>query len=199
MSAEDASNEVQRITPTARGWIWASACAVSLVIAAVTLIISRDLHRNKLEAKERHRDWFDQTESDKLPAGAEPTKLATGVYVDRIPSLSVKEVNWQVDFYVWFRWQGDRLKIGDDFHDSFRVVNGWATEAKLDARVDQGGEHYVRFRVLAQISKFFDLRRFPLDNHLLTLNLEHRSLPRHELLLVPDLPNCGLSSRVRIT
>jgi len=69
MSAEDASNEVQRITPTARGWIWASACAVSLVIAAVTLIISRDLHRNKLEAKERHRDWFDQTESDKLPAG----------------------------------------------------------------------------------------------------------------------------------
>ncbi|MCS6976400.1 MAG: hypothetical protein NZM31_05240, partial [Gemmatales bacterium] len=40
--------------------------------------------------------------------------------------------------------------------------------------------------------------RFPCDDHLLTLAVELPSLPRHELMFVPDQQGSAVSSRVRI-
>ncbi len=187
------------ITPAARRWVWASVLSALALMLVVTVVTSRQLAANKRDAIQRHADWFDQTEADALPVGAKPTEIFAGIYVDRIAQLSIKDVLWQVDFYIWFRWHGDDIQIGDDFSESFRIVNGAVDDTQLDKRVVDCDLRYVRFRVVATISKFFDLKRYPLDDHLLSLNVEPRAFPRETLRFVPDEEHTGLSSRVKIT
>lgn len=195
-AAPDAAQEIQ---PCDRRWVWCFALIILAGIAAVAGATTRELLANKRDAIRRHGDWFARTEADQVPVGTKPIEVVAGIYVDRIAKLSIREVQWQVDFYIWFRWMGDSIDIGDDFSEGFRIVNGWADEAHVDKRAVDGDGHYVRFRVVATISKFFDLKRFPLDDHLLTLNVEPRVLTRDHLLLVPDERQSGLSSRVKIT
>ncbi len=194
-----APDTAQEISPTARRWVWFSALLILSGITTVTGTTMRQMIANKRDAIQRHTEWFERTEADTPPVGSKPTEVVAGIYVDRIAKVSIKEVQWQVDFYIWFRWNGDALEIGDDFNDEFRIVNGWADQVQLDKRAVDGDVHYVRYRVVATISKFFDLKRFPLDDHLLTINVEPRVFTRDQLTLVPDEAQSGLSSRVKIT
>ena len=196
-ATENSSTEL--ITPAERRRVWFAAALFLAFCSAVTGVAMRQMAVNKFDAAKRHVDWFKQTEADAKPTNPKLTEVESGIYVDRISEVSIKDVHWEVDFYVWFRWKGDEIKIGDDFNEEFRIVNGWADEAQLDKRTTVDGVNYVRFRVLAKISKFFDLKRFPLDDHLLTLNIEPRVAVRQQMLLVPDEEHSGLSSRVRIT
>ncbi len=54
------------------------------------------------------------------------------------------------------------------------------------------------YRVVARITKFFDVSRFPRDDHVLTINIENPASERRELLFVADKESSGVSSRVRI-
>lgn len=197
--SDEESGATELISPPARRWVWFSALFVLGAMLVVTVVTSRQLAANKQQAIQRHADLFEQTEADALPSGAKPTEIFAGIYLDRIAQLSIKDVQWQVDFYIWFRWNGDAIQIGNDFGESFRIVNGAVDSAELDKRVDEGETHYVRYRVVATISKFFDLKRYSLDDHLLSLNVEPRALPREALKFIADEQQTGLSSRVKIT
>ncbi|MBI2340552.1 MAG: hypothetical protein HYU99_09360, partial [Deltaproteobacteria bacterium] len=43
-----------------------------------------------------------------------------GVYMNQIPSLSLKDNQFTADFWIWFRWKGDDIKPVE----SFDLVNG---------------------------------------------------------------------------
>ncbi|MFO0868301.1 MAG: hypothetical protein U0935_05085 [Pirellulales bacterium] len=164
--------------------------------------IGTSMYRSRLAADQRHEERMNpkllesglEAEDAQLPPGATPIEVTTGVYIDRIVELSVKETGWTVDFYVWFRWKGEGIQPGDDF----QVIDGWIEEKNKESEFVNGDEHYERYRVIARISKFFDVTRFPVEEHLLTLNIELASKYRHEAILVPDTENCGISSRVKI-
>jgi hypothetical protein len=61
-----------------------------------------------------------------------------------------------------------------------------------------GDDHYVLYRVVARITKFFDVSRFPRDDHLLTINIETPASERDELLFVADNESSGVSSRIEL-
>jgi len=56
----------------------------------------------------------------------------------------------------------------------------------------------VLYRVVGRITKFFDVSRFPRDDHVLTINIESPASERHDLVFVADQENSGVSSRVQI-
>ncbi len=86
-------------------------------------------------------------------------------------------------------------------------VSGRETFQLVDARVEKkevvdqyfGGDgvNYQRVRVTARMTKFFDTTRVPLDDHLLTINIEDAERDGTKLRYVADW-DTNISSRVKI-
>lgn len=196
------ADERDTITPAARRNVWIWAIVLLVLFAAAAIVTGRVVYKNKIEAIERHIDRMNPDVGEggtspppaALPAGASPARVRAGIYVDRITDLSVKEARWAVDFYLWFRWNG----TGVDPGENFQIVDG-SIESKVKAdEHTSGGERYVLYRVVARITKFFDVSRFPRDDHILTISIECPASERRELLFVADKESSGVSSRVRI-
>lgn len=157
---------------------------------------------NRLDSARRHVDRLDPNvlesgiKAEELnQPGADPVKVNVGVYIDRIPELSIKEVYWIADFYVWFRWEGNDVNPGEHFE----IVDGEVESSELQDEYNNGESHYQLYRVKAKLTKFFDVTRFPLDDHMLTINIECPEYLRTELVFVPDYELCKISSRARVT
>jgi hypothetical protein len=186
------------------GRYWLVAWFIILAAAYFTTgpYLVQLMRANRQAAVQRHAARVDPsadepgvTAADRaLPADAKPIQIRAGIYVDRILELSVKEVHWTVDFYLWFRWQGDSPKSCE----GFQVVDGTIESQDLEEDETIGAERYQRFRVVAKITKFFDVTRFPCDEHLLTIAVEHPAHQRHHVQFVADQENSSVSSRVSV-
>jgi hypothetical protein len=180
--------------------IWAAA--LILFLTTVGIITSWSMYQNKVASTRRHDDRMNpdvgeggrQPPAKALPAGASPAAVTAGIYLDRIIELSVKEVGWTVDFYVWFRWKGQ----GEDPGEKMQVVDGSIESKDKIKDSTQGDERYTLYRVTSRITKFFDVSRFPREDHVLTIDIEDPAFERRELLFVADNENSGVSSRVQI-
>jgi hypothetical protein len=196
-----------------KNWIlcwW--GCLVIPALAAL-VVFGGQQRANSLLAAQRHADRMNPLKNDAVstqidltrPAGHEsdvPTEVKVGVYVTRIPSFSVIQSTWNVDFFVWFAWEGD-----DDLTpgESFQVVSGeilTRVQLRKTNEADPGHadktKHYVLYRVTALVTKEFDVSRFPRDEHLLTLTLEDQGSQIYRLAYVAD-PTSEMSSRVFVS
>jgi len=179
---------------------WAVLTAAVLVIPGAVLV--QIMRANRQAAADRQAARVDPagdepgaTAADRAqPAGAKPAEVTAGFYVDRILELSVKDVSWTVEFYLWFRWRGETPKSCEDF----QVVDGTVESKETEADETVNGERYQRFRVVAKITKFFDVTRFPCDDHLLLIAIEHPGHTRQDVLFVADRENSSVSSRVNV-
>jgi hypothetical protein len=174
--------------------------AILILVAGASLIAME--YRNKMLSRILYAERMDPnlTEPGLTPAEARgnhnyrQSKVEMGVYVDRIVELSMKEMNWKVDFYVWFRWQDSGMVIGDNF----QVVDGWIETKEKKNEYHQGNDHYVLYRVVARITSVFEEFRFPCDDHLLTICIEDPSFDRSTVIWDADSINSSVSSRVRV-
>jgi len=130
-------------------------------------------------------------EDYKIPDSAE--KVNTGIYIDRIKSISLKDNIWTVDFYIWFRWTGD-----SDPGEFFQVVDGNIDKKELIKNSTEGDEDFALYKVTATITKKFDMFRFPEDNQLLTIDIQDKQLGRQEMVYVPDNESSKLGPQVNI-
>ncbi len=161
------------------------------------------------EARERHAARLDpsgielgRTPPDTAPPPGwqgEAAEVVAGIYVDRIVDVSPKSNEWTADFYIWFRWplEVEELEPGQDF----QIVNGEILANERHARLGEADGYPVNYelrRVVGRITKFFNLSRFPSDDHLLTLEIEDRTRPLHRLRFRADEEGTALSSRVRV-
>jgi hypothetical protein len=190
--------------PPARSRYWLGAWA--LLIIALFLVpgiwLVHMMRSNQQAAGQRHAARLDPAAEDAgvtaadrtLPPDAKPTEVLAGIYVDRIVELAVKDVSWTVDFYLWFRWRGEQPKT----FEGFQVVDGTIESKDLEFDETVAGQRYQRFRVTAKITKFFDVTRYPCEDHLLTIGIEHPAHLRHEVLFVADGENSSVSSRVNV-
>lgn len=196
------SGGAQVVTRAGQWFICGWALLIVLTASAVGTVTCLSMYRHKSQANQRHRERMEvlSTESGEAagdaagPTGSRPLRVQTGIYVDRIAELSIKNACWVVDFYVWFRWRGPSAPFGEDV----QVVDGWIEERHKEDEYVQGDEHYELYRIVARISKFFDITRFPVEDHQLVINLEHPAHKRHEMVFVADESNTEVSSRVRL-
>ena len=126
------------------------------------------------------------TNSD-LVAGADAlvtshTSVQTGAYILRLSNVSPPNGTFDVDMWLWFRWKG--ADVRPDL--TFELANGVITSRSESQVEDDGGVNYATVRVQATIFHDFDVRRFPLDNHLIAINIEDAELNDTQLSYAVD-------------
>ena len=129
-------------------------------------------------------------------APATPTTVTVGVFINHVYGIDIKNNQFNVDFYIWFRWQGDpELKPVD----TFELSNGRITSRSGISKRLIAGQNYVIGRIVASITKFWDLRRFPLDDHTLELQIEDSEHDTRDLVYVADAANATISPELQVS
>jgi len=172
-----------------------------ILMAVGTTLVGME-YKNKKVTQLHYRERMDplQTEPGLTPAdttslkGVRPINVSTGIYVDRIEELSMRDLSWTVDFYIWFNWSDTLLR----WADNFQVIDGSIVSKEKKDEYIQGTAHYVLYRIVARITSVFDEMRFPCDDHLLTICIEAPSYVRQKLVFTADSANSAISSRVKI-
>jgi hypothetical protein len=117
---------------------------------------------------------------------AEPVKVYVGVYVLNLGKFELATGAYTVDFYLSLRSQ-EPVEMGD-----FEFMNGRATT--VDKLIDTPTEKF--YRIQANLSQNLDLRRYPFDEHLLTIEIEDKRRTVDELVYVVDEQSCGVDPGV---
>ncbi len=113
---------------------------------------------------------------------ASHTDVAAGVYILRLSNVSPQNGSFDVDMWLWFRWHGSEVRPDQ----TFELANGVITSRSESQLEDDGGTNYATVRVQATIFHDFDVRRFPLDNHVITIDLEDAELDNAQLTYTID-------------
>ena len=120
--------------------------------------------------------------ADATKAVTSHTDVQVGAYILRLSNVSPQSGSFDVDMWLWFRWQGTDVRPDK----TFEIVNG-VISSRSDAQIeDDGGFNYATVRVQATVFHDFDVRRFPLDNHVIGIDLEDADLNNAQLTYVPD-------------
>jgi hypothetical protein len=124
-----------------------------------------------------------------------PERVTVGTYVNQVYGVDLKTNQFNVDFYIWFRWQSDDIKP----LESFELLNG-RISAKTGAVKKKlpNGQNYASCRVIANVTHFWDVSRFPLDDQVLPLEVEDGEHEDAQMVYVADDGNSGVSPSVQV-
>ena len=120
--------------------------------------------------------------------------VVVGTHVNQVYGIDIKNNQFTVDFYVWFRWEGDDFKP----IESFEVAGGRIISKTGIERKKLGALDYTSARVVETINTFWDLRRFPLDSHTLEIELEDAEHDERTLVYQRDGDNIGISPDLQL-
>lgn len=191
------------MTRRQRFWIFLWCAFLVVPSAVMTRVLAKEQRDYVKEAIQRHRARLSGAEPGQTvaerspPPGHErdvPDVVNVGIYLDRIPDLAIVSSSWKADFYVWFSWNRADLNPGE----TFQVINGQIESRTLLRKSETGGQHYALYRVVAEITKAFDIARFPRDEHMLTISIEDQALQSYQLVYAADLGASDISSRVTV-
>jgi len=128
------------------------------------------------------------------PPPAAPRTVVVGTFVNHVYGIDIKNSQYTVDFYIWFRWEGDELKP----LDSFEVAGGRITSKTGIEKKKLGAQNYTSARIIATVTKFWDLKRYPLDGHTLTLEIEDAEHDTRTMVYEGDHDNIGVSPDLQV-
>jgi hypothetical protein len=123
-----------------------------------------------------------------------PKTVTVGIYVNQLLALDLKNNSFTVDFYLWFRWSDDALHPAD----TFELPAGRVLSKTSVGKKKIGSENYASLRIVATIAQFWDMRRYPLDDHTLRIEVEDAESEAHALVFVADRSNEGVRPEVDI-
>ncbi|HEX7676655.1 MAG TPA: hypothetical protein VF713_00910, partial [Thermoanaerobaculia bacterium] len=177
------------------------SCAAALVCAVTLVSVSAWAADDKPAAGETLSPATATTAASEkkspdvaAPAEKGPVRVEVGTYINQILATDLKGNQFTADFFIWFRWKGDAKPF-----ETFDLANGRITSRSGIVKKDlEGGVHYASARILATITKFWDLRRYPLDDHQLTLEIEDNESEDNLLVYVPDKVNSATSPTVEV-
>jgi hypothetical protein len=128
------------------------------------------------------------------PARADVTVVKTGIYLNQIHELNLKENFFVVDLYVWFRWKGEAKP-----NESFSFIDG-----RIDSKTETGnrtlpdGSNYYSYRVVVKITKYWDVRKYPLDRYQLDIALEEDKEDVNVIRYEADEENSAIAPGVQM-
>ena len=112
---------------------------------------------------------------------AQPDRVATGMYLMNVYDLNVSEYSFYADFYLWFKWQGERDPMNIEFVNAVEKWGFTSTPFHEESLEKPDGSFYNGMRAEGRFYHSFDLRRFPLDQHDLDIRIENVDYPLDEL------------------
>jgi hypothetical protein len=134
-----------------------------------------------------------------LPAQGENSKVPVqvGISVEKISDFSIKNVAWNADFYIWFRWQPPSDDPAFNPGNSFQMVAGSITNRqKLIDQTYSSNGRYELYRISASINYPFDVTRYPVDDHLLRVFIQDPVHPQIQYIV--DRKNSRIDPTIHI-
>lgn len=107
-----------------------------------------------------------------------------GVDIFKINDVNTKDMTWDADMFMWFKWNGDRLEPKDI--DKIGVINTVKEQSSLLKEDLSRPTKYRAFRKRFTLSTSYDLAKFPFDYQALTMSVAHASKNSTHLMLVMD-------------
>lgn len=107
-----------------------------------------------------------------------------GVDIIKISDVNTKDMNWEADMFMWFKWNGERLESKDI--DQIGVINSVKEQSSLLKEDLSGPTKYRAFRKRYTLGTTYDLSKFPFDYQALTMTVAHTSKNSTHLMLVMD-------------
>jgi hypothetical protein len=201
-TADTGENRAEQISRVGRGFVIAWALAILLIeLGTGTWTVWTNLS-NRQRSVERHlarmslKSASEKNEPEKTPPpGLEksvPAVVRAGLYLDQVEQVSIRDQSWSAEFFIWFNWTDPQLQPGE----TFRLVGGEIESRQKLASRENGKDRYALYRVSAKITKVFDVTRYPLDDHLLSIQVEDGERQSYQLRYVADVMNSALSSRL---
>jgi hypothetical protein len=123
-----------------------------------------------------------------------PRPVYVGMYVFHVPELDLSTNSYLVDFYLWFRWQGDDIDPSSTF-EFMNMVSGWDlmeivvyTDDDGEPAIEDLGEgwRYQVFHYQGRFGHAFDMRAYPFDSQELTIMLEDTDMVVDDMTYVVD-------------
>jgi hypothetical protein len=128
---------------------------------------------------------------------AKPVEVAVGMYLNQVRELSLRDSQFVVDFWLWFRW-----KKGADVDPlaTFEIVGGDIESRTNESREDlPGGDwSYATARIVARVVQILDVSDFPQDRHRLVIAIEDGEHEDYEMAFTADSANSRLDPMVHV-
>jgi hypothetical protein len=118
--------------------------------------------------------------------GQEPTEARCGIYLMNLYDLNVSEYSFYADFYLWMKWEGECDPMNIEFVNAIEKWGFTQIDFEEEASEDEAGAYYNGMRTEGRFFHSFDLRRFPLDRHELSIRVENADHPVDSLVYVPE-------------
>lgn len=191
------------LTPDKRRFLKYWAIGISIIYILLAIVVVEIVKGEKDVSERNHALRMNpnavepgKTPPDPLPANTDYEKVYVGIYLDGVENFSIKDSYWTPDFYIWFRWKGDKSL---DPGKHFRIVDGKIEKKELQTSYfGPDGTNYQLYKVVARMTKFFNTTRVPLDDHMLNIYIEDSEHDVRRMRYEPD-PNSNISSRVKVS
>jgi hypothetical protein len=119
-----------------------------------------------------------------VPSDAEVVR--TGVYLMNLYDLNINEHSFYADFYLWFKWKGERDPMNIEFVNAIEKWGFTQNNFHEEPLLLEDGYYYNGMRIEGRFYHPFALDDFPLDRHALDIYIENVEYAQDSLVYLPD-------------
>jgi hypothetical protein len=125
--------------------------------------------------------------STSAPAAPAPTKVTIGAYVNDIKEVDLASNSYNVDLYVWLRWNNPDIDPSVTM-EAMNPRDAWMTAKRLNEQPIklEDGSYYNVIRYLGMFSSKLNVSKYPFDEQTLSMIFEDSQLSTKDLEFVPD-------------
>lgn len=127
-------------------------------------------------------------------SNSKPDTVKIGAFVNDIYDINLSEQSFSAQFWVWFNYRNPELKP----LETLEITNAKSLETGLDFTEEKDGVVWAGKKVEAAIKKDWDIRRFPFDEQVMSIELEESDLDIGSMIYVADRENTKLDPNLRL-
>ena len=177
-------------------WIWQLVLVVifGLFIGLTSYFLYSDKKMEDIYWKKYLNENTRLTEIQQKESRA-ATQVLTGVYVENINEVNIRNSNYTVTFQLWFRWDDDK-KL--NMMENYEIYNGQIDSQEVMKDIVVDGIRYQLARIKATVAKTFWTTRFPLGSYQLRFYIEPKEAIS-DIVLIPDKGTSYINENINIS
>lgn len=131
---------------------------------------------------------------DEKTLSKDATKIFTGIYIENLEDVNIKNSYYKIKFHLWFRWQGEKEV---NMLDNYNIYKGRINSQEVLKNYSDGLDNYQLAEVTATVAKTFWTKRFPLGSYQLRLYIQPKQGLK-DILIIPDEGNSSVNDSLNI-
>jgi hypothetical protein len=134
------------------------------------------------------------------PAAPKPFVVRIGGLINDIQQLDLQSHSYNVDMYIWFKWEGTRINPAKTFEflNAFELWGHILTVEYTEPVQLPDGSYYQVVRNQGKFNTKLPLEKYPFDTQHLRVEIEDSSRDASTFVFVPDEEPIEISSSLTI-